>query len=174
MKNFTKTFISKIILVFLISVLPVSYIYSNVSAQVKEDKNIIDIAKNDGRFTTLVEALNKANLVTTLEGKGPFTVFAPTDDAFKKLPAGTLENLLKPENKDALKDILLYHVTKDNLSSAKILKSDGRKLTLLNGKTANITLKNGDIFINDAKIIITDIITSNGIIHVIDAVLIPQ
>ena len=174
MKNFTKKFISKIILVFLISVLPVSYIYSNASTQVKEDKNIIEIAKSDGRFNTLVEALNKANLVNTLEGKGPFTVFAPTDDAFKKLPAGTLENLLKPENKDTLKNILLYHVAKGNLSSADILKLDGKKLTLLNGKTANITVKDGAVFINNAKIIITDIPASNGTIHVIDAVLIPQ
>ena len=174
MKNFTKTFISTIILVFLISILPVSYIYSNASTQVKEDKNIIEIAKSDGRFNTLVEALNKANLVSTLEGKGPFTVFAPTDDAFKKLPAGTLENLLKPENKDTLKNILLYHVAKGNLSSADILKLDGKKLTLLNGKTANITVKDGAVFINNAKIIITDIPASNGTIHVIDAVLIPQ
>ncbi len=174
MKNFTKIFVSTILLAFLISILPAFSMYSNASTQVKEDKNIVETAKSDGRFNTLVEALNKANLVNTLEGKGPFTVFAPTDDAFKKLPAGTLENLLKPENKDTLNDILLYHVTKGNLSSAKILKSDGKKLTLLNGKTANIILKNGDIFINDAKIIITDIQTSNGIIHVIDAVLIPQ
>ena len=174
MKNFTKTFISTIILVFLISILPVSYIYSNASTQVKEDKNIIEIAKSDGRFNTLVEALNKANLVNTLEGKGPFTVFAPTDDAFKKLPAGTLENLLKPENKDTLKNILLYHVAKGNLGSADILKLDGKKLTLLNGKTANITVKDGAVFINNAKIIITDIPASNGTIHVIDAVLIPQ
>lgn len=174
MKKFTKIFISTILLAFLISLLPSFSMYSNASTQVKEDKNIIEIAKSDGRFNTLVEALNKASLVNTLEGKGPFTVFAPTDDAFKKLPAGTLENLLKPENKDTLKDILLYHVTKDNLSSSKILKSDGKKLTLLNGKTANISLKNGDIFINDAKIIITDIYASNGIIHVIDAVLIPE
>jgi len=174
MKNFTKTFISTIILVFLISILPVSYIYSNASTQVKEDKNIIEIAKSDGRFNTLVEALNKANLVSTLEGKGPFTVFAPTDDAFKKLPAGTLENLLKPENKDTLKNILLYHVAKGNLGSADILKLDGKKLTLLNGKTANITVKDGAVFINNAKIIITDIPASNGTIHVIDAVLIPQ
>lgn len=174
MKKFIKLFTSTIMLVFLILILPVSYIYSNAFTLVKEDKNIIEIAKSDGRFNTLVEALNKADLVNTLEGKGPFTVFAPTDDAFSKLPAGTLENLLKPENKDTLKDILLYHVAKGKLSSADILKLDGKKLTLLNGKTANITVKNGDVFINDAKIIITDIAGSNGIIHVIDAVLIPE
>ncbi|MDV4151054.1 fasciclin domain-containing protein [Clostridium sp. AL.422] len=174
MKNFTKTFISTILLAFLISILPVFSMYSHASTQVKEDKNIVEIAKSDGRFNTLVEALNKANLVNTLEGKGPFTVFAPTDDAFKKLPAGTLENLLKPENKDTLKNILLYHVAKGNLSSADILKLDGKKLTLLNGKTANITVKDGAVFINNAKIIITDIPASNGTIHVIDAVLIPE
>ncbi|MCF0148985.1 MAG: fasciclin domain-containing protein [Clostridium sp.] len=174
MKNFTKIFTTTIIIVFILSILPVSYIYSSASTNIKEDKNIIEIAKSDGRFNTLVEALNKANLVNTLEGKGPFTVFAPTDDAFKKLPAGTLENLLKPENKDALKDILLYHVAKGNLSSADVLKLDGKKITLLNGKTANISVKNGDVFINNAKIIITDIPASNGTIHVIDAVLIPE
>ena len=174
MKNFTKTFISTMLLAFLILTLPVFSMYSNASTQVKEDKNIVETAKSDGRFNTLVEALNKANLVNTLEGKGNFTVFAPTDDAFKKLPDGTVENLLKTENKDALKDILLYHVSKDNLSSADILKLDGKKITLLNGKTANISVKNGAVFINNAKIIITDIPASNGIIHVIDAVLIPE
>ena len=174
MKKFTKIFTSTIILVFVILILPISYIYSNAFTHVKEDKNIVETAISDGRFNTLVEALKKADLVNTLEGKGPFTVFAPTDEAFNKLPAGTIENLLKPENKEALKDILLYHTAKGNLKSADILKLDGKQLTLGNGKTATISVKNGNVYINDSKIIITDITASNGIIHVIDAVLIPS
>ncbi|MGL5348573.1 MAG: fasciclin domain-containing protein [Peptostreptococcaceae bacterium] len=139
-----------------------------------QDKDIVDIAISDGRFTTLVESLKAADLVDTLKGKGPFTVFAPTDDAFKKLPSGTVESLLKPENKNTLTDILLYHVVPGNLSSKQVVALDGKELTLANGKKASIHIKDGEVFINDSKIIITDIKGSNGIIHVIDTVLIPK
>lgn len=162
--------------VFIFSILALSV--SNISVygltQIRQDKNIVDIAINDGRFNTLVTALKSADLVETLEGKGPFTVFAPTDEAFNKLPKGTIEDLLKPENKETLKDILLYHVAKGNLSSKDVLNLDGKDITLENGKTAKISVKDGEVFINDSKVIITDIKASNGVIHVIDTVLIPK
>lgn len=174
MKKFIKSILTTIIIVFSILILPISDVHSSALTQMKEDKNIVDIAINDGRFNILVEALTKANLVNTLKGEGPFTVFAPTDDAFKQLPDGTLENLLKPENNETLKDILLYHVAKGKLSSADISKLDGKKINLANNKTASISIKNGSVYINDSKIIITDINASNGVIHVIDTVLIPK
>jgi transforming growth factor-beta-induced protein len=134
-------------------------------------KDIVDTAVADGRFTTLAAALQAAGLVDTLKGEGPFTVFAPTDDAFKKLPAGTLDELLKPENKQKLTDILLYHVV-----SGKVMAADVTKLTSATtvlGKDVAIKVDMGDVYINDAKVIITDIETSNGVIHVIDSVLLP-
>jgi transforming growth factor-beta-induced protein len=134
-------------------------------------KDIVDTAVADGRFTTLVAAVKAAGLVDTLKGKGPFTVFAPTDDAFAKLPAGTIDELLKPENKQKLTDILLYHVV-----SGKVMAADVTKLTsatTMLGKDVAIKVDMGNVYINDAKVIITDIETSNGVIHVIDAVLLP-
>ena len=135
-------------------------------------KDIVDIAVADGRFTTLVAALTAADLVDTLKGEGPFTVFAPTDDAFAKLPAGTIDELLKPENKQQLTDILLYHVV-----AGKVMASDVVGLTSATtvlGKDITITVKDGKVFLNDTvEVIITDIEASNGVIHVIDAVLLP-
>lgn len=173
MKKITSFLVSTIMILSmcLLSTSKVSAMEYNYS---KDEKNIVDIAVSDGRFNTLVEALKAAGLVDTLKGKGPFTVFAPTDDAFKKLPAGTLESLLKPENKETLKDILLYHVAKGNLSSKDISKLNGKELELANGKKVKVTVKNGDVFLNDSKIIITDIKASNGTIHVIDIVLLPK
>lgn len=173
MKKITSFLVSTIMILSmcLLSTSKVSAMEYNYS---KDEKNIVDIAVSDGRFNTLVEALKAAGLVDTLKGKGPFTVFAPTDDAFKKLPAGTLESLLKPENKETLKDILLYHVAKGNLSSKDISKLNGKELELANGKKVKVTVKNGDVFLNDSKIIITDIKASNGTIHVIDTVLLPK
>ena len=134
-------------------------------------KDIVDTAVADSRFTTLVAAVKSAGLVDTLKGKGPFTVFAPTDDAFAKLPAGTIDELLKPENKQKLTDILLYHVV-----SGKVMAADVTKLTsatTMLGKDVAVKVDMGNVYINDAKVIITDIETSNGVIHVIDAVLLP-
>jgi transforming growth factor-beta-induced protein len=134
-------------------------------------KDIVDTAVADGRFTTLVAAVQAAELVDTLKGEGPFTVFAPTDDAFAALPAGTVEELLKPENKQKLTDILLYHVV-----SGKVMAADVTALTsatTILGKEVAIKVDMGNVYINDAKVIITDIETSNGVIHVIDAVLLP-
>ncbi|MHB8136041.1 MAG: fasciclin domain-containing protein [Anaerolineaceae bacterium] len=134
-------------------------------------KSIVDIAIEDGRFTTLVAAVQAADLVETLQGEGPFTVFAPTDAAFEKLSAGTLDDLLKPENKQMLKDILLYHVV-----SGKVMASDVVKLTeamTVLGKNVAVKVDGGKVFINDAEVVITDIEASNGIIHVIDTVILP-
>lgn len=134
-------------------------------------KDIVDTAVADGRFTTLVTAVTAAELVDTLKGEGPFTVFAPTDDAFAKLPAGTIEELVKPESKQALTDILLYHVV-----SGKVLAADVVGLTSATtvlGKDVAIKVDMGNVYINDAQVIITDIETSNGVIHVIDTVILP-
>jgi len=134
-------------------------------------KDIVDTAVADGRFTTLVAAVGAAGLVDTLKGEGPFTVFAPTDDAFAALPAGTVDELVKPENKQKLTDILLYHVV-----SGKVMAADVSALTsapTVFGKDVAVKVDMGNVYINEAKVIITDIVTSNGIIHVIDAVLLP-
>ena len=134
---------------------------------------IVDIAVADGRFTTLVAALQAAGLVDTLSGEGPFTVFAPTDDAFNKLPAGTVESLLLPENLAKLKDILLYHVV-----SGKVMASDVVNLTSATtvlGQDITITVMDGKVFLNDGtQVIITDVPASNGVIHVMDTVLLPE
>ena len=134
---------------------------------------IVDVATADGRFTTLVAALQAAGLVDTLKGDGPFTVFAPTDDAFKKLPAGTVDTLLKPENLAKLKNILLYHVVSGKLMAADVVKLTSAKTVL--GQDITITVKDGKVYLNgNVQIIITDIPASNGVIHVIDAVLLPK
>jgi transforming growth factor-beta-induced protein len=139
---------------------------------VMEKNTIVDIAVADGRFTTLVAALGAAELVETLSGEGPFTVFAPTDDAFAALPAGTLDSLLLPENKQALTDILLYHVVSGKVMAADVVTLTSAPTVL--GKDATITVKDGKVNLNDTvQVIITDIEASNGVIHVIDAVLLP-
>jgi len=137
-----------------------------------ELSDIVDTAVADGRFTTLAAALQAASLVETLKGEGPFTVFAPTDEAFAKLPAGTVENLLKPENLEQLKSILLYHVV-----AGKVMATDVVSLTsadAVSGAQISIKVQDGKVYLNDTiQVIITDIETSNGVIHVIDAVLLP-
>lgn len=133
------------------------------------DKDIVDTAVADGRFTTLVAAVKAAGLVETLKGEGPFTVFAPTDAAFAALPEGTLEKLLK--DIPSLKNILLYHVVSGNVSSSQVVKMSSAPTVL--GKDLSVMVKDGSVYINKSKVIITDIKTSNGTIHVIDAVLLP-
>ncbi len=134
-------------------------------------QTIVDIAVADGRFSTLVAAVLAADLAETLSGEGPFTVFAPTDDAFAKLPAGTLEELLKPENKQTLTDILLYHVVAGKVMAADVVNLSEAETAL--GEPVNIKVEGGNVFINDAQVIITDIEASNGVIHVIDTVILP-
>jgi transforming growth factor-beta-induced protein len=140
-----------------------------------ERMDIVDTAVADGRFTTLVAAVQAADLVETLKSAGPFTVFAPTNDAFAALPAGTLDSLLLPENKQQLTDILLYHVVPGKVMAADVIGLDGQSAeTALAGKSISIKVDGGKVILNDnVNVIITDIETSNGVIHVIDAVLLP-
>ncbi len=133
-------------------------------------KTIVDVAINDGRFTTLVTALQAANLVETLQGEGPFTVFAPTDDAFAKLPEGTIEALLK--DIPTLTNILLYHVVGAAVKSDEVVTLTSADTVL--GKPVSIKVEDGKVFINEAQVVIVDIVTKNGIIHVIDSVLLPE
>lgn len=133
--------------------------------------DIVDTAIADGRFTTLVAAVQAAELVETLKGEGPFTVFAPTDDAFAALPEGTLESLLLPENKQTLTDILLYHVVAGKVMAADVAGLSSATTVL--GEDVTVKVDMGNVYINEAKVIITDIETSNGVIHVIDAVILP-
>ena len=124
-----------------------------------------------GKFNTLVAAVKAAGLVDTLKGPGPFTVFAPTDEAFAKLPAGTVENLLKPENKAKLTAILTYHVVPGAVKAEQVTKLDEAKT--VNGAMVKVSTDHGKVMINDAQVMTPDIETSNGIIHVIDRVILP-
>ena len=134
-------------------------------------KNIVDTASAAGSFGTLLAAAEAAGLVDTLKGDGPLTVFAPTDEAFAKLPEGTVDSLLKPENKDKLTEILTYHVVAGAVKSTDL--SDGMTAATVEG--AEITVSLGDaVKINDATVVQPDVIASNGVIHVIDSVLIPS
>ncbi len=134
-------------------------------------KDIVDTAVSAGSFNTLVAAVQAAGLVGTLKGKGPFTVFAPTDEAFAALPAGTVENLLKPENKDQLVAILTYHVVPAKVMSGDIAGKQAQVLTV-EGERLKVNARNG-VKVNNAKVVSADIAASNGVIHVIDKVLIP-
>lgn len=136
------------------------------------EKDIVDVAVAAGDFDTLAAALDAADLIDTLKGDGPFTVFAPTDEAFAKLPAGTLDSLLKPENKDDLIAILTYHVV-----PGKVLAEDVVKLSeapTVNGKDLTIKLESSNVLIDQATVLKTDIAASNGVIHVIDTVMLPN
>ena len=135
------------------------------------DKTVVEIAAGDPSFSTLVAAVKAAGLAETLSGPGPFTVFAPTDEAFAKLPAGTVENLLKPENKEKLAGILTYHVVAGNVKAADVVKITEAKT--VNGKVAKIAVKDGAVTVDNANVVKTDIIGKNGVIHVIDAVILP-
>lgn len=135
------------------------------------EKDIVDTAVKAGSFTTLVAAVKAADLVDTLKGEGPFTVFAPTDEAFAKLPAGTVEDLLKPENKEKLQAILLYHVVPGKVMAADVVKVTSAKTA--NDMDLKVMVDGNMVKINEAQVVQTDIMTSNGVIHVIDTVLIP-
>jgi uncharacterized surface protein with fasciclin (FAS1) repeats len=135
------------------------------------DKDIVDTAMEAGQFKTLATALGAAGLVETLKGPGPFTVFAPTDDAFAKLPDGTVENLLKPENKDQLTAILTYHVVPGSVMAADVVKMSDAET--VNGKKVDIKTEGDNVMINNAKVVTADIAASNGVIHVIDTVILP-
>ncbi len=137
-----------------------------------QTKDIVDTAVAAGSFKTLAAALKAAGLIETLKGPGPFTVFAPTDEAFAKLPAGTVETLLKPENKAKLTRILTYHVV-----AGKVMAADAAKLTsakAVSGDTLTIAASGGGVTIDNAKVVKADIAASNGVIHVIDTVILPK
>jgi transforming growth factor-beta-induced protein len=133
--------------------------------------DIVGTAVSAGRFTTLTAALKAAGWAEPLKGKGPFTVFAPTDEAFAKLPAGTVESLLKPENKDKLIDILKYHVVSGRIYSDQAAASMTAKT--LEGNSVTITTGDGRVMIDKATVVMPDVDASNGVIHAIDTVLMP-
>lgn len=138
----------------------------------KAKKDIVDTAVHNGSFTTLVAALEAAGLSETLKGDGPFTVFAPTDEAFAKLPAGTVETLLLPENKEKLTAILTYHVVAGKVTSAQVVKLDSA--TTVNGQNVTIRTDNDMVMIDGATVAAVDVMASNGVIHVIDEVILPN
>lgn len=158
MKNLFRGATLALALVFLVAAAPANDEVTN--------NDIVDVAVEAGNFTTLAAALEAGGLIETLKGDGPFTVFAPTDEAFAKLPAGTVENLLKPENKDQLVSILTYHVVSGKVMSGDLLSTASAQT--VNGESVNLGLRVGD-----ANVIQADIGASNGVIHVIDTVLIP-
>lgn len=145
---------------------------ANAGGSYSKKKDIVDTAVAAGSFTTLVAALKAADLVDTLKSKGPFTVFAPTDEAFAKLPAGTVESLLKPENKDKLAAILTYHVVSGKVKAKDVVKLSSA--TTVQGDNVEIMVKDGGVILNEnSNVISTDISTSNGVIHIIDTVILP-
>jgi uncharacterized surface protein with fasciclin (FAS1) repeats len=133
--------------------------------------DIVSVASGAGSFNTLVAAVKAAGLVETLQGKGPFTVFAPTDEAFAKLPAGTVENLLKPENKAQLVAVLTYHVIPGKVMAADVKTM---KAKTVNGQELSFTVADGKVTVDGAKVVKTDVAASNGVIHVIDTVVLPK
>jgi len=134
--------------------------------------DIVDTAVGAGSFNTLAAALTAANLVSTLKGPGPFTVFAPTDEAFAKLPPGTVEGLLK--DIPALTKILTYHVVSGAVKAETVVTMNGQKAATVNGASVAITVNDAGVMVDEAKVVTTDIICDNGVIHVIDSVLIPK
>jgi uncharacterized surface protein with fasciclin (FAS1) repeats len=142
------------------------------SARAESDMDIVDTAIAAGDFETLAAALTAADLVETLKGEGPFTVFAPTDDAFAKLPAGTVAELLKPENKDKLTAILTYHVVPGEVMAADVAGLS--EAATVNGETLRISVDASKVHVNDATVIAADVMASNGVIHVIDSVILPK
>ncbi len=141
-------------------------------AKMVPSKNIVENAAGSSDHTTLVAAVKAAGLAETLSGTGPFTVFAPTNEAFNKLPAGTVDNLLKPEMKKDLTNILTYHVVSGKLMAADL--KDGQKLKTVEGGELTVSVKEGKVMINGANVTIADVVSSNGVTHVIDAVLMPK
>jgi uncharacterized surface protein with fasciclin (FAS1) repeats len=144
-----------------------------VSGETAKPANIVETAVAAGQFKTLAAALEAAGLIDALTGEGPFTVFAPTDEAFARLPAGTVESLLKPENKEKLKSILLYHVVPGNVTAKQVMKLNGRTVKTLEGGSIKVSTMHG-VTVDEARVTKTDNQASNGVIHVIDTVLMPK
>lgn len=158
----------KVILALLLALIAVSPCLADCGTC---DKTVVEVAAASDDFETLVAAVQAADLVETLSGEGPFTVFAPTDEAFGKLPKGTLEDLLKPENKDKLAAILKYHVVSGKVKAADVVKL--KKAETVQGSKVRIKVKDGEVKVNQANVVKTDIACKNGVIHVIDAVILP-
>ena len=134
---------------------------------------IVDVASGNSDFSTLVAAVSAADLVSTLQSAGPFTVFAPTNAAFAKLPAGTVDTLLKPENKAQLVSILTYHVVAGKVPASTVVTLNGKSVATVQGASVRITVNGGKVKVNNANVTAVDINASNGVIHVIDSVLLP-
>ncbi len=134
-------------------------------------KNIVETAVSAGTFKTLAQALTAADLISTLQGAGPFTVFAPTDEAFAKIPADKLNALLA--DKEALKKVLLYHVVAGSVKAADVVKLNGKSVKTVQGSTAKVTVKDGKVKLKNANVVQTDIMATNGVIHVLDTVILP-
>ena len=149
----------------------VALVVGTSAARADDHVDIVDAAAADGRFTTLVAAVQAAGLVETLKGEGPFTVFAPTDEAFAKLPEGTVEDLLKPENRETLVAVLTYHVVPGKVMSGDIA-GQTTEVATVQGSTIEVDATDG-VMIDDATVTEADIVTSNGVIHVIDTVIMP-
>ncbi|WP_420844083.1 fasciclin domain-containing protein [Lacipirellula parvula] len=143
-----------------------------VAAEAEKPKTIVETAAGIEDFSTLVAAVKAGDLVKTLSGKGPFTVFAPTNEAFAKLPKGTVEDLLKPENKEKLVAILTYHVVPGKVMAADVVKVKEAKT--VQGDKVQVTVKDDEVMIDKAKVVKADVECSNGVIHVIDSVLLPK
>ena len=159
-------------IITLTTIVAVSSFLGVAYAEPKEKvQDIVAVASGNGSFNTLVAAVKAAGLVETLQGPGPFTVFAPTDEAFAKLPKGTVEDLLKPENKSKLVSLLTYHVV-----AGKVMAADVKtmKAKTVNGQSLDVKVNDGAVTVDNAKIIKTDVAASNGIIHVIDTVVLPN
>ena len=144
--------------------------FASLTAQAAS-KDIVAVASGAGSFNTLVAAVKAAGLVETLQGTGPFTVFAPTDEAFAKLPKGTVEDLLKPENKEKLLAVLTYHVVPGKVMAAEVKTM---KAKTVNGQELSVKAWDGKVTVDGAKVIKTDVAASNGVIHVIDSVVLPK
>jgi len=145
---------------------------SGTTAVRAETRDVVDTAIAAGSFKTLAKALDAAGLVTTLKGGGPFTVFAPTDEAFAKLPDGTLETLLKPENKEKLRRILTYHVVAGKVVASDVVKLQSAKA--VSGDTITVKVEDGVVHVDNATVTSADVLASNGVIHVIDSVILPK
>jgi uncharacterized surface protein with fasciclin (FAS1) repeats len=152
-----------------VALVAISALAAPVRAQ--QTKDIVDTAVGAGSFTTLAKALTAADLIATLKGSGPFTVFAPTDEAFAKLPPATLNNLLKPENKAKLRRVLTYHVVPGKVMAADVVKVSSAKA--VSGDTLPIAVNGSTVTVDKARVVKTDISASNGVIHVLDTVLLP-
>jgi uncharacterized surface protein with fasciclin (FAS1) repeats len=145
---------------------------SGTTAVRAETRDVVDTAIAAGSFKTLAKALDAAGLVTTLKGGGPFTVFAPTDEAFAKLPDGTLETLLKPENKEKLRRILTYHVVAGKVMASDVVKLQSARA--VSGDTIAVKVEDGMVHVDNATVTSADVLASNGVIHVIDSVILPK